>query len=55
MTPHAGTDTQEREVAGAAAEVADQNQFVVVEGGLVGAGGGNRLHLEVDAFESRRL
>ena len=42
----AGADAQQREVAGAAAEVADQEQLVALEAALVVAGGADRLVLE---------
>ena len=48
----AGADVDQRKVAGAAAEVADQNQLVVIERGLVGVRRCDRLHLEVDGLES---
>ena len=50
--PHAGSDRDDREVAGAAAEVADQNALVVLEARLVGVGGRHRFVLEDDLFEA---
>jgi len=47
-----GTDVNQREVAGAAAEVADKDEFVVIEGGLVSIGSGDGLHLEIDRLEA---
>ena len=51
----AGTEAHQTEVAGAAAEVADQHQLVVVEAALVLVGGGDRLVLEGDAPEAGLL
>lgn len=48
----AGADMEQGEVAGAAAEVADEDEFVVIERGLVGVGGADGLHLEVDGLET---
>ena len=49
---HAGPDAQQREVARAAAEVADQDQLVAVEPALVVPGGADRLVLELDVGEA---
>jgi hypothetical protein len=46
---------QQREVAGAAAEVADQDQLVVVERRFVGIGRSHRLHLELHLLVAREL
>lgn len=48
----AGADVQKGEVAGAATEVADENKFIVIEGGFVGVGSGDRFHFKVDGFEA---
>ena len=48
-----GTNSQQREVAGAAAEVSNQNELVAVERGFVVARGGDGLQFKLDRFESR--
>ena len=45
-------DVEEREVAGAAAEVADEDGFGAGEGGLVGGGRGQGFELEGDVLEA---
>jgi len=52
--PHTGTHPQQRKIAGAAAEVPDHNQFIVIERGFVSVSCGNRLHLELHMLKSRR-
>src|SRR5580698_8271749 len=52
VTPHSGSHPQQREIASAAPKVADENQFIMVEGGFVGVRCGDRLHLKVDALEA---
>src|SRR6266567_1187170 len=47
-----GANANEGEVAGAAAEVADEDELVVIEGGLVGIGGGDGLELEAHLLEA---
>ena len=47
-----GADGDDGEVAGASAEVADEDGFGVVEGLLVGVGGGQGFELEVDVLEA---
>ena len=47
-----GADVDESEVGGAAAEVADEDELVAGEGGLVGEGGGDGSSSEVDVFEA---
>ena len=49
----AWADAKKREIAGAAAKVADEDQFVVVECSFVGAGGRDRLHFEIHTLEAR--
>ena len=49
---HAGADRDDREVAGAATEVADQDPLVARQPRLVGVGGGDRLVLEDDLLEA---
>ena len=46
-----GANMQQREVAGAAAKVADQDQLVMVQCGLIGVCRRDRLHLEVHGLE----
>ena len=48
----AGPDRDDREVAGAAAEVADENQLVALQPRLVRVRGGDRLVLEDDFVEA---
>src|SRR5580692_5024515 len=48
---NARADADQREVAGAAPKVSDQNEFVVFEGRFVEMGRGNRLHFEVNCFK----
>ena len=48
----AGSDRDDREVAGAAAEVADQDPLVAIQPRLVGVGGRDRLVLEDDLLEA---
>src|SRR4051794_3030264 len=45
-------DMDERKIAGAAAEVADQNQLVVIERGLVIVSRGHGLHFELNLRET---
>ena len=48
----AGAYFEQREVAGAAAEVADEDGFRAGERGLVGGGRGERFELEGDVLEA---
>src|SRR5581483_4165119 len=48
-----GADAEQREVAGAAAEVADHHQFVMVKSGFVMVGGAHGLVLEYDLVKAR--
>ena len=52
---HSRPHVQQRKVAGAAAEVADQDQLVVVERRFVGIGRGHRLHLELHLLVAGEL
>ena len=52
-TAQVGSDPQQTEVAGAAAEVGDQHERVGVEGLLVVVGGGDRFVLETEIREPR--
>src|SRR5262245_21986707 len=55
MSPHGGANAQDGEVARAAAEVANQNQFVVTEPLLVAVCGGDRLVFKDDFGETAAL
>src|SRR6266702_6208670 len=46
---------QQRKITGAAAEVANHNQLIVIEGGLIGVGGGDGLHFEFHPLISRKF
>lgn len=43
---------KEREVTGAAAEVADEDEFVAIEGGFMGVGSGDGLEFKIDMLEA---
>src|SRR5579871_2063949 len=49
------TNADKRKVAGAATEVANKNQLVMLERGFIIVSGGNRLQLELYRFVSREL
>ena len=49
---HSGSDPKQRKIAGAAAEIADQDEFVVVKRGFVMMGGGNGLQFKSHFFEA---
>src|SRR6185369_8467640 len=50
-----GADVQQGEVAGPAAEVADEDQFIAVQRGFVMVGGRHRLQFEIHGFKSSLL
>ena len=43
----------ERKIAGATAEIPDQDQFIMIERRFIVVRGGHRLHLKLNGFESR--
>src|SRR5258708_38839273 len=47
---NAWTGAQQREVAGSTAEVANEDQFIMVERGFIVVGGGHGLHFEIHRF-----
>src|SRR5579859_5179705 len=49
------TNADKRKVAGAATEVANKNQLVMLERGFIKMGGGNRLQLELYRFVSGEM
>jgi hypothetical protein len=50
---NAGANVNQREIAGAAAEIANEDEFVVIERRLIVMSGGHGLHLELYGFVAR--
>src|SRR5258708_37183023 len=55
VSTNTGADVNQREVAGAAAEIPNQDEFVVIEHELVVVSRRHRLHLELHRFVASRL
>ena len=49
---HAGANVKQREVAGAAAKVTDEDQLVVIEGGFVGVRCRHGLHFKINPIKA---
>src|SRR3984957_6520342 len=52
---NARANVKKREVAGASAQISDQNKFVVVEGGFIVVSRRDRLHFELHRFKASQL